>query len=296
MNFMDFSFEGGYMRLITSIYTMEQLNSLAPYLDMALLEYKDTSLNYKDLDLALAIDFCKRNHIDIVLSMDKIYEPTNIDIAKEYLIKYKDLVQYFYVTDLGVCNLAIKLNIEDKIIFDPKTMITNSLDFNSYASFGFHALGISSEITLKDVLKINEKAQKNAFYQVFGERLMFYSKRKLISLYSIKNNTEYPKSDVYFKEATRKDYFPGEENINGTIMYRSYLISYLEELNELKDIAYGFLESYKVSDSIMASVLKIYKEALNGNLMLKEFNALNLNTNKGFAYKDSVYQKEELKL
>ena len=81
MNFMDFSFEGGYMRLITSIYTMEQLNSLAPYLDMALLEYKDTSLNYKDLDLALAIDFCKRNHIDTILSMDKIYEPTNIDIA-----------------------------------------------------------------------------------------------------------------------------------------------------------------------------------------------------------------------
>jgi hypothetical protein len=46
----------------------------------------------------------------------------------------------------------------------------------------------------------------------------------------------------------------------------------------------------------MASVLKIYKEALNGNLFIDEFNALNLNTNKGFAYKDSVYQKEELKL
>ena len=56
------------------------------------------------------------------------------------------------------------------------------------------------------------------------------------------------------------------------------------------------MESYKVSDSIMASVLKIYKEALNGNLFIDEFNALNLNTNKGFAYKDSVYQKEELKL
>ena len=59
MNFMDFSFEGGYMRLITSIYTMEQLNNLAAYLDMALLECKDTSLNYKDLDLALKINKLK---------------------------------------------------------------------------------------------------------------------------------------------------------------------------------------------------------------------------------------------
>lgn len=287
------------MRLITSIYQNEQLKNLAPYLDYALLESKEASLNYKDLDLNWAIKYCKDNGIKIILSMDKIYQPSTILFADEFLEKYKDIIDYFYVTDLGVCNLAIKKNIENKIIFDPKTMITNSLDFLVYASYNFHALGISSEIKVSDVIKIQNKTNKNSFYQVFGERLMFYSKRHLISLYSLKNNGNYPKEDVLFKEATRNDYFPGVENINGTLMYRSYLISMLKELKNLENITYGFLESYTVSDTIMQEVLKIYKAALDGkelDSLLKEMDKLNLHIEDGFTYKDSVYQKEELKL
>ena len=287
------------MRLITSIYTKEQLNHLKDYLDYALLESKEASLNYKDLDLMDAIGFCKNNSIGIVLSMDKIYQPKTINTAKEFLEKYKDLCNYFYVTDLGVCNLAIKLGIANKIIFDPKTMITNSLDFSIYASYGFHALGISSEIMLKDTLAIIHKCNKNSFYQVFGLRLMFYSKRHLISLYSEKNNEKYPKEDVLFKEATRNDYFPGFENQNGTVMYRSYLISLLKELGNMQDITYGFLESYTVNDDTMKKVLSIYKNALDGmdiKILEAEFNSLGLNIEDGFTYKDSVYQKEELKL
>lgn len=287
------------MRLITSIYTKEQLNHLKDYLDYALLESKEASLNYKDLDLMDAIGFCRNNSIGIVLSMDKIYQPKTINTAKEFLEKYKDLCNYFYVTDLGVCNLAIKLGIANKIIFDPKTMITNSLDFSIYASYGFHALGISSEIMLKDTLAIIHKCNKNSFYQVFGLRLMFYSKRHLISLYSEKNNEKYPKEDVLFKEATRNDYFPGFENQNGTVMYRSYLISLLKELGNMQDITYGFLESYTVNDDTMKKVLSIYKNALDGmdiKILEAEFNSLGLNIEDGFTYKDSVYQKEELKL
>jgi putative protease len=290
---------GGSMRLITSIYEKEQLEYLKDSLDLALLESKEASLNYKNLDLDYAISFYMDNHMGIALSMDKIYQPKTIKEAEEFLKKYKDIVDYFYVTDLGVCNLAIKLGIENKIIFDPKTMITNSLDFSIYASYGFHALGISSEITLEDCNTIIHKCNKNSFYQVFGLRLMFYSKRHLISLYSKKNNEEYPKEDVYFREATRSDYFPGFENINGTVMYRSYYISLLKELSQMKDFTYGYLESYRVDNDTVKKVLDIYKNAIDGkniDELISEFNSLNLNVEDGFTYKDSVYQKEELKL
>ena len=287
------------MKLITSIYNEKQLNTLTPYLEYALLESEEASLNYKNLDLALAIKHCKDNGIKVILSMDKIYQPSTIGLASSFLDKYKDVTDYFYVTDLGVCNLAIKKNIENKIIFDPKTMITNSFDFDIYASYGFHALGISSEITVADVVRIQNKTNKNSFYQVFGERLMFYSKRHLITLYSKKNNEDYPKEDVLFRESTRNDYFPGFENKNGTAMYRSYLISLLKELNTLSSITYGFLESYMVDDDTMLKVLKIYNDAINGGnigFLQEEMDKLNLKIEDGFTYKDSVYQKEELKL
>ena len=70
-------------------------------------------------------------------------------------------------------------------------------------------------------------------------------------------------------------------------------------LNNLSSIAYGFLESYRVDDLVMIEVLKIYKDALNGkniDELLNQMNQLGLNIEDGFTYKDSVYQKEELKL
>ena len=278
---------------------MEQLNNLSSVLDYALLMSKDASLNYKDLNLNEAISFCKDKGIGIILSMDKIYQPSNLSFAEAFLELYKDSCEYFYVTDLGVCNLAIKKGLIDRVIFDPKTMVTNSLDLGIYQSFGFNAVGVSSEITINDLKEIVSKTKNNVFYQVFGYRLMFYSKRHLISLYSLKNNDNYPKDDVYFKEATRNDYFPGFENDNGTVMYRSYIISLLEYLEDLRNIKYGFLESYRIEDKKMKQVLKLYQKVINGTpdieLCQDMFNKLGFYVEEGFTKKDSVYQKEELK-
>jgi hypothetical protein len=82
-------------------------------------------------------------------------------------------------------------------------------------------------------------------------------------------------------------------------MYRSYYISLLKELSQMKDFTYGYLESYRVDNDTVKKVLDIYKNAIDGkniDELISEFNSLNLNVEDGFTYKDSVYQKEELKL
>ena len=125
-----------------------------------------------------------------------------INVYKEYL--NSDVL--FLVSDLGALNEGIKLGIENRIIYNPETMITNYLDFNEYSSLGVLSCGVSSEITLSDLKLIYEKNNKSIFYQVFGRRLMFYSRRHLISLYETKNNDKYPHVDAYLKESTRQDY------------------------------------------------------------------------------------------
>ena len=221
---MDFLKGGVFMHLACSIYTLEQLNNLKDNLEYAILMQEHTSLNYKDLDLDLALKICRENNILTIIGMDKLFTPTDIDMVSNFLDKYQNLCDYFYITDLGVCNLAIKKQIQNKVIFDPKTMVCNSLDLKIYSDLGFKAIGLSSEITIKDVKDIYLKTNSNIFYQIFGYRLMFYSKRHLISLYEKKNNDKYPKSDCYLREATRNDYFPIFENKNGVCIYRSYII------------------------------------------------------------------------
>jgi len=98
------------------------------------------------------------------------------------------------------------------------------------------------------------------------------------------------------KESTRSDYIPIIENLNGTMMYRHYLISLLDNYEIIKKFKYGYLEPLYLSDDIFIKVLEIYKQ-LNDSLISIvaakiEINKLGLNIQDGFTYQDSVYQKE----
>ena len=292
-------FEGECMRIVSSIYNLKQLNKFIGYIDCALLMTPKYSLLYEnDFDIDKAISLCIANNIEPILSINKIMHPNDINEISNVLDKYKDKA-LFYISDLGVANLAIKKNIINKIIFNPETMITNYLDLDIYAEYGFNALAMSLEIPISDIKESYKRVNAKLFSQVFGHRLMFYSKRKLISLYEEKNNDTYLKNNLYLKEVTRNDYLPVIENDNGTLIYRSYLLSLLNNLDDLNFLEYAYLEPLYIDDLIYLKVLKIYNSYIKENISKEEaiklLDGLALNIEDGFTYKDSVYQKEELK-
>lgn len=282
------------MRITTSVYNLKQLNKFIEYIDAAILNNKDTSLIYEDLDLDKAILLCKNNNVLPIIAINKMLYPNDLKFIEGFMSKYKD--NLFLATDIAVYMIAKKIGIVDRVIFDPQTMITNHLDLNEYNDLGFDAVAMSLEIPLSDVNASIEENKNNLFYQIFGHRLMFYSKRKLISLYEEKANIKASRSNLYLKESTRSDYIPTIENLNGTMMYRHYLISLLDNYEIIKKFKYGYLEPLYISDDIFIKVLEIYKQ-LNDSLISIvdakiEINKLGLNIQDGFTYQDSVYQKE----
>lgn len=282
------------MKIVSGIYNLKQLNKCINYIDGAILNNKDTSLIYEDLDLDKAILLCKNNNVLPIIAINKMLYPNDLEFIKEFMNKYKD--NLFLATDIAVYMIALELNIVDRVIFDPQTMITNQLDLNEYSSLGFDAVAMSLEIPLKDVSESIDNQMANVFYQIFGHRLMFYSKRKLISLYEEKANIKASRDNLYLRESTREDYIPTIENSNGTMMYRPYLISLIDNFEIIKKFKYGYLESLYLDDSVFLEVLKIYKSLNDGNIDLEsaknEINKLGLNIQDGFTYQDSVYQKE----
>ena len=287
------------MRIVSSIYNLKQLNKFIGYIDSALLMTQYSLIYEDDFDLDKAISLCLNNNVEPILAINKIMHPNDINEISIFIDKYKDKNILFYASDLGVANIAIKKGIINKFIFNPETMITNYLDLDIYQSYGFKALAMSLEIPINDVKDSYLKTNANMIYQIFGHRLMFYSKRKLISLYEKKNNDSYIKNEMYLREVTRNDYLPVIENKNGTFIYRSYLISLLDNLDKLEFLEYGYLESLYLDDAIYLKVLKIYHSYLNNEISkdkaINLLNELKLNIEDGFTYKDSVYQKEELK-
>ncbi|MBR6071342.1 MAG: U32 family peptidase [Acholeplasmatales bacterium] len=283
------------MNLVTSIYTLDDLKLLGDKLDYALIHIPYLSINYKNIDIKEALDYCKDNGIKPVLSLNRIFHPKDLESVSSLIADYKNYDILFYIADLGALNLFLKNGLINKVIYNPETMITNYLDMNEYYSLGLNSVGVSSEITINDLKKICE-INNNVFYQVFGKRLMFYSRRKLISLYGDKNNDSYPKNNVYLRESTRKDYFPIVENENGTLIYRSYNISLLPFMDNL-DIKYAYIESFDINMDLFKNINDIYYDFIHNNIDLSmakiKLNELDLNIEDGFIYKDSVYQKEE---
>lgn len=281
------------MKITCSIYTLKQLNKFAKYIDCAVLNTKKYSLVYEDLDLDKAILFCENNNILPIIAVNKLLHPSDLVSVNEVFLKYISKNILFLVTDLGAIQIAKRLNIINRIIYDPQTMITNKLDLEEYSKIGCDSLSMSLEIPLNDV---NNSINDNSiFYQIFGHRIMFYSNRKLVSLYEEKANIKVSNNHLYLKEATRDDYLPIIENENGTMIYRPYCISLLKEKDIISKFKYGYMESLYLDDDIFLKVLIEYKNAISKNNIdesIVNINNLGLNIEEGFTYKDSIYQKE----
>lgn len=288
------------MKLVTSIYTLGEIVILKDYIDYALVQVPHLSVYYKDIDVKVAVYLLHKYKKNIILNINRIMHPSDIEKVKELYKEYLDDKEVlFLISDLGCYNEAIKLGIENRIIYNPETMITNYLDYSEYKSLGALSCGISTEITLNDLKLIYEKTNGSIFYQVFGRRLMFYSRRHLISLYETKNEDKYPHEDALLKESTRNDYLPINENEEGTVIYRPYNINLISKLNELSFIDFAYIETAFLPKDIKEVICGVYFDAIknNGDLnVLADITAnLGLEYQDGFFYKDSVYQKEELK-
>ncbi len=271
------------MKIVCKISNLNLLKDIINYVDAVMLDDNDNIVDN--------INVIKNNNLIPIYNLANMICPFDLDVYKEKINSVISTNTLFYITDLGLAKYIKDLGYINRVIYDPITMITNSLDAKEYYSYGFNAVGLSNEIILKDVKKISEDV--GSFLQVFGYRLMMNSRRKLISLYKEKINKEFLNNNIIIKEDTRDEYFPVIEDEKGTRIYRSYLISLLNEFNDL-NLKYAYLDNFNIDDETYIEILKIYKESLNNkDEAILKLNKLNLNIKDGFSYKDSIYMKEE---
>lgn len=231
------------------------------------------------------INAVKRLGMKPILNFYQLLNSKQLEEISKEILKYQHEDCLFYITDLGLAYRLKRLGLSNRLIFDPTTMITNTLDAKEYASEGFKAVGISNEIPLKDAIKIASAVP--SFYQLFGYRLMFYSARRLISLFGEQNNQQFSNGAYEIKEETRKDHFPVVQNDHGTMIYRGYLINLLPHLKEIPS-SFGYLSSFGLKPATYERVVQAFIE--EDHTIIE---GLSLPIEEGFTYQDSVYQKED---
>ena len=286
--------------LVSSLNKITNLNMLLKYSDAVMAGCDDTSIlneqNYTIDDLLFIQNEVHKANKCFILKLNCMLHEDKIMDFKNFISNFND-VDYYYVSDLGAAEILSSLGLKDKIIYDPVTMICNSLDAKIYKNCA-NILGLSHEITLEDANIISEAIDNNAFYKVFGYHLMCFSKRKLISLYLEENKLTKLGDIYYLNEEKREDYYPIIERNYGTLILRSHVINLMKEIQSIKP-KYLFVETTLIDSDKLEVVLDLYSKLINHEISIEDalnkYNELELLTSDGFTYTDSVYLKEEMK-
>ena len=285
-----------YNMLVGVLENINDLTYLESYLDLILIRSKSFSSYYTNtFELDEIINISKLTKRNILLDISIMLENKDINLLDEIISKLKDYQNIYYLyMDLGLYNVLKKYNIENKGIYDPRTLITNNLDCKFYLDYNMLSVGISNEITVSDMQKIIKDNDSKVFLRAFGYHQMFYSKRRLISLYGehIKKNIEIDNLNMYLKEDKREDFYHIFESNKGTLIFRPYILSYLDEILDLNP-KFVFLDDIFMDKNDYFKVIKLFDAKFKEKTLDYTLSDLKLTLNDGFKYKDTVYQKEK---
>lgn len=280
------------MKIACSIYKNSDLIKLVGHINTAVLMVPHLSYVYEnDFDVEKAISFCEQNSIEIIIGINRVFLERELDLLEESMkrfCKYKMLV-----SDVGALQIAKELKIESNIIYDPDTLICNKLELSLYQSFGYDAIAMSNEITLEDVIESYRETKAPAFYQVFGRKLMFYSKRKLIDIYKQYSGYDFGNKNLSLVEYMRDYHTPLVYNDEGFFVFRQYCISLLDSIDKLSFLKYAYIETITLKDEETMKVVNILEKAINGQDVKADLSGLDLPIEDGFTYKDTAYIKEK---
>lgn len=288
------------MKLICSLKNRDMLETVYKYVEGVVLGckysfYSDKKYSKEEINEIYQIALQKNIKTYILLNL--VMHENYVDEVKEFIESFKNEEVYFIFQDLGILNILLSLNKARYGIYNPLTMITNYRDLKEYEFFSLDAIGVSSEIPVKDVNKCTSISNK-VFYLGFGYHPMYQTYRKLLSLYKEHSGLKFTNENLYLQEATRvDDRCPIIENEFGSVVFRSGVISTLERIEDLKDVKYFFLDGIFLEEEVFIGTVKIYYEVINKLINKEEgvnyISSLNLSVNNQFMDVDSVYNLKE---
>ncbi len=211
------------------------------------------------------ITFGKTHQKDVFLVANQMFDDQMIDTFKSWIkeILIEDLTGLI-VADVGLYYALKKEGLQDKVIYNPETLMTNYYDFNFLVETGIYGVFIAKEITLEDIKIIAEKKQTKLFMVGHGHLNMFYSKRQLIDNYMHfmdKENHIHNKQTLKIIEEKRSEEpYPILEDLAGTHVFRSQVfdsIDYIETLRPLVD--YLVIDAIFKDDLYTKAMIDMYQ-------------------------------------
>ncbi|HHX80022.1 MAG TPA: hypothetical protein GX692_03045 [Acholeplasmataceae bacterium] len=275
-------------------------------------KYQADGLIFSDSEFSCAVEslfafeeieeivrYCQKNKLISVLNIDRIIAEDELSFLFSKLEKFLELgIDYYIFGDFSILSYFRKRGEEGRLIYNPKTLITNSADAYLYKEMGIK-VAISNELNFNDILAISKVG--NGIFEIYGHHQIFYSKRPLLSSFSkhYNLNKNLDNTLLHLQEEKREALYPVYESKHGTFIYTSYRYALFLELPYLKDeLLFGRINPTFIEEEEVIEIISLYKKALASTetevkSLYEELIKINANIERGFLEKKSVLLKEE---
>lgn len=292
------------MELLVTLKDIDTIDSIKNLADGIIVGSKFTSgYNFTQDQLNYLSNVCLVNGMSYYIVIDNIISQDELEELERYLEYVSSLdVSGIYYHDLSVFALADKYGLKDKLIYDGKTMLCNSLDVAYYLTKGIGGVVLSNCLSyqeLSDILRMNAN---KCDLQIFGHLRLSYTKRKFLTNYlreiGKENQVQYLNNENMSLVEEQRDYrMPILEDESGTKIYTDYVFQMYKEISELRPfIRRGIIDTLFIDNTKIGNVVRDYKILTdeNADILLDSLKANQPdNYSSGFLYEELNITKDE---
>jgi collagenase-like PrtC family protease len=252
---------------------------------------KDFSCGYENYFSLDDIKKVKEDNkdIEIFVSLNKNFFNDEIDKLEEVLIKLNDInIDGVLFYDMAVLRLRNKNKLKLDLVWDQTHMVTNYNTCNYYYDKGVKYGVVSKEITVDEIIEINDKTKMKLMTNVFGYPIMSYTRRSLVTnYYESSKIKDYDKHKIIVNNG--EEYIINEEDY-GTALYYGKLLNGSNIMDKI-NTDYLILNESFIDKDLFIKILTLFKK-LNSKYdekVAKEIDEL-VGDYRGFFFTKTIYK------
>lgn len=201
--------------------------------------------------------------IDVFVSIDKNIFNHELKTLKENLLELSKLnIKAIMFYDLAVLNIIKENNLKVDLVWNQTHMVTNYNTCNYYYDKGVKYGCLSNEITLEEIIQINENTNLKTMVQLVGYPYLSHSRRKLLTNFYKANNYSNQEKNTIVSERNNKfiikETNAGTSILGGTIINGTIFLDKLIENN----ISFIIFNDYMVEEDIFIKIIDYTNEYL----------------------------------
>lgn len=255
---------------LSDIKNIEKLNKInVKNIIVTSLKFGDRANNFFSEDeIKNVINKSNKYNINVYLNMNVMVHEFELNDLNVYLSKIQNLdLKGIYFNDLAILELSKQYNLLDKMIYNPDTLMTNSNDINYYLNYGLKSVVISKELTLDEILIIQNNIPNKLDLVIHGRLSMSYSRRMYIKNYlkHINSNYDYSESSkLTLIEATRDKKMPIMENRHGSSLFTDYTLCSFPEILQFEKLNRLIIDDIFLDFEEVEYAIKEYNKIITG--------------------------------